>query len=300
MVDSSDQMQRRHNTLNDMTDTTALVFLGLTMGCARCHDHKFEPLSQRDYYSTAGVFHAGEIRPRTADPERGTTAPLTRQRCASSTRTRRCANSPRLEAPARERILQRKVAKLSPEAQVAHRTPPEKRDAEQANLVLETADQVAVSDKEIAGALNADEKARRETLLEEAKKLPKSEPLPRAMALASSDGAPAQDLHLEPRRVQSAARRGVPRLSDGRRGCAYFCRATNTCGTGGLDRFAGQSAHRAGHGESNLAASFRHAVWFRRRANSARTGRNRLIPSCSTGSPANSSRAAGASSRCTD
>ncbi len=48
MVDSSDQLQRRHNTLNDMTDTASLSFLGLTMGCARCHDHKFEPLSQRD------------------------------------------------------------------------------------------------------------------------------------------------------------------------------------------------------------------------------------------------------------
>ena len=51
MVDSADQIQRRRNTLNDMTDTTALAFLGLTMGCARCHDHKFEPISQRDYYA---------------------------------------------------------------------------------------------------------------------------------------------------------------------------------------------------------------------------------------------------------
>jgi mono/diheme cytochrome c family protein len=48
MVDSADQIQRRRNTLNDMTDTTALAFLGLTMGCARCHDHKFEPIAQRD------------------------------------------------------------------------------------------------------------------------------------------------------------------------------------------------------------------------------------------------------------
>src|SRR5205823_50908 len=49
MTDSSDPAQRRQNTLNDMTDTTSLVFLGLTLGCARCHDHKFEPLLQSDY-----------------------------------------------------------------------------------------------------------------------------------------------------------------------------------------------------------------------------------------------------------
>ena len=56
MVDSSDQVQRRLLTLNDMTDTAALTFLGLTIGCAKCHDHPFEPLKQRDYYSLQAFF----------------------------------------------------------------------------------------------------------------------------------------------------------------------------------------------------------------------------------------------------
>src|SRR5215510_2823124 len=56
MVDSADQIQRRLNTLNDMTDTTASVFLGLTLGCARCHDHKFEPLTQHDYFAMQAFF----------------------------------------------------------------------------------------------------------------------------------------------------------------------------------------------------------------------------------------------------
>src|SRR5207244_1626692 len=56
MVDSADQIQRRYNRLHDMTDTAALAFLGLTLGCARCHDHKFEPLSQRDYFSLQAYF----------------------------------------------------------------------------------------------------------------------------------------------------------------------------------------------------------------------------------------------------
>jgi Protein of unknown function (DUF1553)/Protein of unknown function (DUF1549) len=62
MVDSSDQIQRRLNTLNDMTDTTGLAFLGLTVGCARCHDHKFEPISQRDYYGLEAFFTPEEFR----------------------------------------------------------------------------------------------------------------------------------------------------------------------------------------------------------------------------------------------
>ncbi len=62
MVDSSDQEQRRQLTLNDMTDTTALTFLGLTMGCAKCHDHPFEPLKQRDYYSLQAFYTPVEFR----------------------------------------------------------------------------------------------------------------------------------------------------------------------------------------------------------------------------------------------
>jgi hypothetical protein len=42
--------------LTDMTDTTAEVFLGLSMGCARCHDHKFDPILQKDYYRLRAFF----------------------------------------------------------------------------------------------------------------------------------------------------------------------------------------------------------------------------------------------------
>jgi hypothetical protein len=42
--------------LNDVTDVTADVFLGLGFGCARCHDHKFDPILQRDYYRLQAFF----------------------------------------------------------------------------------------------------------------------------------------------------------------------------------------------------------------------------------------------------
>ncbi|HVC94179.1 MAG TPA: DUF1553 domain-containing protein [Pirellulales bacterium] len=41
----------------DRVDTTATVWLGLTMGCCRCHDHKFDPLSQRDFYQLFAFFN---------------------------------------------------------------------------------------------------------------------------------------------------------------------------------------------------------------------------------------------------
>jgi hypothetical protein len=44
--------------LDDRIDTLTRGFLGLTVSCARCHDHKFDPISQADYYSLAGVFQS--------------------------------------------------------------------------------------------------------------------------------------------------------------------------------------------------------------------------------------------------
>jgi cytochrome c553 len=44
--------------LDDRIDTLTRGFLGLTVSCARCHDHKFDPISQSDYYSLAGIFQS--------------------------------------------------------------------------------------------------------------------------------------------------------------------------------------------------------------------------------------------------
>ena len=48
--------QAQSETLDDRVDTLSRALLGLTVSCARCHDHKFDPIPQLDYYSLAGVF----------------------------------------------------------------------------------------------------------------------------------------------------------------------------------------------------------------------------------------------------
>jgi hypothetical protein len=49
-------MQRRQELLNDITDTVSATFLGMTYGCARCHDHKFDPILHKDYYRLQAFF----------------------------------------------------------------------------------------------------------------------------------------------------------------------------------------------------------------------------------------------------
>ncbi|MBM3814431.1 MAG: DUF1553 domain-containing protein [Acidimicrobiia bacterium] len=55
-----DREEARFEQLVTRTNTVSTVFLGLTMGCAQCHDHKYDPLSQRDYYRMLSYFDALE------------------------------------------------------------------------------------------------------------------------------------------------------------------------------------------------------------------------------------------------
>lgn len=75
-VNNQDPVQReqiRADTIDEMIRATSDAFLGLTVGCSRCHDHKFDPISQHDYYSLyatfAGVHHGERAIPRQQDEE---------------------------------------------------------------------------------------------------------------------------------------------------------------------------------------------------------------------------------------
>ena len=53
----ADREQARFDELDDIVATTGQVFLGLTVNCARCHDHKIDPIPQKDYYGLLAFFH---------------------------------------------------------------------------------------------------------------------------------------------------------------------------------------------------------------------------------------------------
>ena len=59
-----DPLKKRADIVDEQIDTMGRVFLGLSLGCARCHDHKFDPISERDYYALAGIFHSTAIEDR--------------------------------------------------------------------------------------------------------------------------------------------------------------------------------------------------------------------------------------------
>ena len=66
----TDKEQFRVEAVMDRVNTTGAVFLGLTVGCAQCHHHKFDPISQRDYYNLFAIFNNCD-EPTFAGPDRG-------------------------------------------------------------------------------------------------------------------------------------------------------------------------------------------------------------------------------------
>ena len=102
---------------DEQLDTTGKAFLGLTLGCARCHDHKFDPIPTRDYYSLLGVFTS------TRTMQNLNTVAKTFERSADGAKTKERADAEKqLDKLRREvRLLERDFGKV-PTTDKAKRT----------------------------------------------------------------------------------------------------------------------------------------------------------------------------------
>ena len=68
-------LMQRQDELADMINTTGTAFLGMTVGCARCHNHKFDPILQKDYYAMQAVFAGVSFGERALPKQTGAKAP---------------------------------------------------------------------------------------------------------------------------------------------------------------------------------------------------------------------------------
>ncbi len=112
----------RQDELEDLIAVTGQTFLGLTVNCARCHDHKFDPVSQAEYYKLAAVF-AGvrhgerETSPLDSAAGGGDRAAARRHQLADAER-RLAQELEAIDAPVRERILAARTASGAPRVEL--------------------------------------------------------------------------------------------------------------------------------------------------------------------------------------
>lgn len=149
----------REETLTDYVDTTGAAFLGLTLGCARCHDHKFDPLTQRDYYRFRAIF-APAVKTRVMLDRIESESYELSENVREIQLQEIGAQINAVQARCKEALLTGKLSALPADVQTALRLDDSRRTPTQRELATLYANSTRVGDAEILGCFNAAEKVR--------------------------------------------------------------------------------------------------------------------------------------------
>jgi hypothetical protein len=137
-VDPLEAAQYRADEVDDLVRTTSQTFLGLTIGCARCHNHKFDPLTMVDYYSLAAILDPLK-RPNEGRTDRDRPLGTPAQLAASRTRDQKIGSLTGKIMALREATMNELLAsgksKLPADAVAAYQTPRDKRTPQQHQLI---------------------------------------------------------------------------------------------------------------------------------------------------------------------
>ncbi len=189
-----EKLRNRANELDDMVSTTAQAFLGLTLACARCHDHKYDPLPTRDYYRMMCAFNGGD---RTDVPLASLTE-VTEYRRANEVWQHEydalIANRDtwlrQAGKPFTRPVLEKRVAKFPISDEEKNLILDQAADPRTGKLLERFRKELKIADGEYVAALPPDLQAKWKELELEVKRKLKSKPTPLQMGFAFSDFSP--------------------------------------------------------------------------------------------------------------
>jgi hypothetical protein len=183
-----DNPENRYDYLDDMIGTIGRGILGLTVQCARCHDHKFDAISQRDYYRLqASLFGYVEVDHPLTPPD--VAAAFEKKTADVDARVNALKAQVReLEQPYKDRLLPAKYKKFPPNVQQAIATPKEKRTPGQVLLADQVIRTVSVAPAEIDRIITPEDRAAREKLSAEIARVETERPKPIPVAAGVTDG----------------------------------------------------------------------------------------------------------------
>jgi hypothetical protein len=178
--------QRRQELLHDITDATASTFMGLTYACARCHDHKYDPILQKDYYRLQAFFSNVRIEDNRNLLSGGEYAEWKRRQEDWEDRTAPVRQEiDALLKPHRESLYQARLSRFPADMQEILTMPPEQRNAFQWQMYHKAKPQVEFTEKDAAAKLKGEQKERYKALKAELAKFDgdRPEPLPVAQTM---------------------------------------------------------------------------------------------------------------------
>jgi hypothetical protein len=161
----NEQARSRAELMADLVETTGSAFLGMTLSCARCHDHKYDPVSQADHFRMRsffeGVKFASDVPLDLAEEQETIRAhnkaieeqvkPLQEERSA-------------LLDTVKQRLREERLAKLAPEERELLELPAEKQTDELKGKIEGIKRKVEPRDKDVVAALSPEEKPRHDDL----------------------------------------------------------------------------------------------------------------------------------------
>jgi mono/diheme cytochrome c family protein len=196
----------RQDALDDLVMTTSLTFMGMTVACARCHFHKFDPIPQTDYYRIQAVFASTRNVSHPLVPSHEVEAHR-----AASTRIDDALKPLRekkknLEAPFLKQLVDREVAALPEYLRIAWATPPAERTEGQRLSVAQIEKtlqddtlRARITEKDIVALMPEDVRGQHEAVSGEIAELEQQRPKPYPTALAVGENGretrPSQFLH---------------------------------------------------------------------------------------------------------
>jgi Protein of unknown function (DUF1553)/Protein of unknown function (DUF1549)/Planctomycete cytochrome C len=143
----------RIESLSDFVDTTSSLFMGLSVGCARCHDHKFDPISQKDYFKLQAIF-APAVKNRIFLDYNGSRFWDISENYRQFKLRDLAAQIARTFEPYTKILKEKKKAALPPEVRAAFDTEESKRSQEQQGMVNAFHKALDVSSDEVRILLN--------------------------------------------------------------------------------------------------------------------------------------------------
>lgn len=185
---SRDVRGQHDDMLNEITDVVGDAFLGMSVACARCHDHKFDPIPQKDYYRLRAFF--ATLQPYDevplVSPKERTVHQAKMEFWIKKTTDIR-ARIEAMEAPVRVKAAEGAIAKFPEDIQVMIRMPAAKRTPLEKQLVALAYRQVQFEFERLDGRFKDDEKKKLRQLRKELAAFDADKPAPLPLGLTARD-----------------------------------------------------------------------------------------------------------------